>query len=66
MSAELKLATQQNMFLAHVRRQEDGSKHISRMVVLNEVKDKEEEMKLSEEEGAKTVKINRKLLEELK
>lgn len=58
MSAELKLATQQEAFSAHFRHQEEGSRQISRMVSLEGAGEEVEELKLSEEEDSRTVRIN--------
>lgn len=54
------------MFPAHFRHQEEGIIHISRMTRLEEARDEAEEMKLSEEEDSRTMRINKNLPEHLK
>ena len=66
MSAELKLATQHEAFPAHFKHQEEGIRHISRMVSLEGAGEEVEELRLSEEEDSRTVKINKDLPDSLK
>ena len=65
-TAELKLATQQDMFPVHFRHQEEGIRQISKVASLEEAGDEFEEIKVNEDDGSRTVKINKNLPEEFK
>ena len=66
MTAEFKLASQQNMFPTQFRHQEEGIRQISKAAGLEEAGDESKEMELSEGDSSRTVKINKNLPKDFK